>query len=95
MVIAVLGGILPAQAHWADLSVAEIVVGETRAEITLVFPTGLVSEADDNSDGQLSEAEVRAHAQRLQTIIGEKISLADGDRRGTLSVEPAENAPSP
>ncbi len=96
VVAAVLGGAtVPAQAHWADLSVAEIVVGETRTEMTLVFPTGLVSEVDDNRDGQLSDVEVRAHAQRLRVIMREKIHLIDGDRRGALSVEPVENAPSP
>lgn len=96
VVSAVLGsGVLPAQAHWADLSVAEIVVGETRTEISLAFPTGLVSEVDDNRDGQVSEAEVRAHTHRLEAIIGEQIFLTDGDRRGALSVEPVENAPLP
>lgn len=92
--VAVLGGTSPAGAHWADLSVAEIVVGETRTEMTLVFPTGLVSQADDNGDGQVSDVEVGAHKQELERLLGDKIRLTDGDREGTLSVEPVESPPS-
>ena len=31
----------PASAHWADLAVAEVAVGERQTQITLTFPTGL------------------------------------------------------
>ncbi|MEP0874136.1 ABC transporter permease, partial [Trichocoleus desertorum AS-A10] len=47
----------PSQSHWADLTVAEIRVAETQAQITLTFPTGLLASADDNQDNQLSPSE--------------------------------------
>jgi len=81
---------VPAQAHWADLAVAEIVVGETKAEITLAFPTGLVAWADDNRNGQLSAAEVRAYQPRLEAFLAERIRLTDGGRPGVLAVRAAD-----
>ncbi len=84
----------PAQAHWADLAVAEIAVGETQAEITLAFPTGLVAEADDDRNGQLSATEIRAHQSQLEAFLAERIRLVDGERPGTLTIravdEPAQ-----
>ncbi len=56
-------------AHWADLSVAEVVVGETKTQITLTFPTGLAAFADDNRDNQLSLAEVSRHKLELQNFL--------------------------
>lgn len=69
-------------AHWADLSVAEVVVGETKTQITLTFPTGLTAFADDNKDNQLSIAEVRSHKTELQSFFGDRLRLTDekGDR---------------
>ena len=69
-------------AHWADLSVAEVVVGETKTQITLTFPTGLTAFADDNKDNQLSIAEVRSHKTELQGFFGDRLRLTDekGDR---------------
>lgn len=81
----------PGEAHWADLAVAEIAVGETKAQITLVFPTGLVATADDDRDGRLSADEVRAHRGELQALLGERIRLTDGGRAGTLAVEAVDN----
>ena len=52
--IALLAFATPGEAHWADLAVAEIAVGETKVQITLVVPTGLVADADDDRDGRLS-----------------------------------------
>jgi hypothetical protein len=85
-----LAAAVPAQAHWADLAVAEIVVGETKAEITLAFPTGLVAWADDNRNGQLSAAEVRAYQPRLEAFLAERIRLTDGGRPGALAVRAAD-----
>lgn len=69
-------------AHWADLSVAEVVVGETKTQITLTFPTGLTAFADDNKDNQLSIAEVRSHQAQLQSFFGDRLRLTNdkGDR---------------
>lgn len=80
----------PSQAHWADLAVANVDVGKTTTHITLTFPTGLVATADDNRDGTLSPAEVRAHPE-LATFLGDRIRLADGKGdRGTLTVEASD-----
>jgi ABC-type nickel/cobalt efflux system permease component RcnA len=77
----------PSQAHWADLAVANVDVGKTTTHITLTFPTGLVATADDNRDGTLSSAEVRAHQAELETFLGDRIHLTDGKGdRGILTV---------
>lgn len=79
-------------AHWADLSVAEIVVGETKTQITLTFPTGLAAFADDNRDNQLSLAEVSRHKLELQNFFSDRLRLTNdkGDRAAmTLSLQAA------
>lgn len=98
-ILSLLGAVLltfasstPSHAHWADLAVAEIVVEETTARITLTFPTGLVATADTNRDGQLSPDEIRTHRAALEAILGERIRLTAGGQRGALTVEPAEAA---
>ncbi len=78
----------PGQAHWADLAVAEIDVGDSSARVALAFPTGLVAQFDDNHDGELSADEIRAHQAALETLLSEKIRLADGGHAGMLTVEP-------
>ncbi len=77
----------PSQAHWADLAVANVEVGDITTHITLTFPTGLIASADDNRDGTLSPAEVRTHQTELTTFLSDRIRLTDskGDR-GTLTV---------
>lgn len=86
----------PSQAHWADLSVADIVVGETTAQITLTFPTGLIASADDNRDGQLSATEVRKHQAELQTFLSDRIRLTDvTGTSGILTVKPSATAALP
>ncbi|MBW4663479.1 MAG: sulfite exporter TauE/SafE family protein [Chroococcus sp. CMT-3BRIN-NPC107] len=69
-------------AHWADLSVAQIVVGETQTQITLTFPTGLIAFADDNKDNQLSVTEVGSHKAQLQSFFSDRLLLTNdkGDR---------------
>jgi len=79
----------PAEAHWADQSVAEITVDPAQVRIVLTFPTSLAVFADDNRDGQLSAQEVRGHRAELETLLGQRIRVADGDERAALAVEPA------
>lgn len=79
---------VPAEAHWADQSVAEITVVPTQVQIALTFPTRLATFADDNRDDQLSAQEVRGHRAELEVFLGQRIRLADGDERGALTVEP-------
>lgn len=85
------GSTIPSYAHWADLAVAEIVVGKTDTQITLTFPTGLIASADDNRDGELSLGEFRLHQAELQSFLNEKIHLTNGDKEsGVLTVEPSQ-----
>lgn len=86
----------PSQAHWADLSVAEIVVSEKQTQITLTFPTGLVAFADDNRDNQLSVAEVRTHEAALENFFQSHIRLTDGENNNaTVSVKLSQTATLP
>ncbi len=86
----------PSHAHWADLAVAKIVVGETETQITLTIPTGLVASADENRDGQLTPTEVRTHQAELQSFLGDRIRLTDGNNhKGTLTVKPSETSAPP
>ncbi|PSB03435.1 HupE/UreJ family protein [Merismopedia glauca] len=81
----------PSQAHWADLSVAEIVVKDTQTQMTLTFPTGLVATADDNKDGQLSSSEVQKHQAELQGFLSDRIQLTDDNRQTpTLTIKPTD-----
>ena len=83
-------------AHWADLAVAEVMVGDTQTQITLTIPTGLVALADDNRDSQLSTAEVRTHQAELEAFLGDRIRLIDGkNHNGALTVTPLDTAVPP
>jgi nickel/cobalt transporter (NicO) family protein len=81
----------PSSAHWADLSVAEIMVSDAQTQMTLTFPTGLVATADDNKDGQLSASEVRQHQTELERFLSDRIRLTDDNRQvATLAIEPTD-----
>jgi ABC-type nickel/cobalt efflux system permease component RcnA len=83
----------PVQAHWADLAVAEVMVGETQTAMTLTFPTGLVGSADDDRDGRLSSGEIDKHQTQLQVTLGDRIRLTDGNHQnGILSVRASDTA---
>ncbi|MCL1466668.1 nickel/cobalt transporter [Argonema galeatum] len=93
--IALIAFASPSLAHWADLAVAEIVVGKTETQITLTFPTGLVSSADDNRDNQLSPDEVRRHQVDLKSFFSDRIRLIDGENHnGILTVKESLTPPS-
>jgi nickel/cobalt transporter (NicO) family protein len=86
----------PSQAHWADMAAAEIVVGKTEVQMTLTYPTGLTSFADDDQDGHLSAAEVNAHAVQLQTFLGQQIRLTNSENQpGLLTVKPLQQGALP
>jgi hydrogenase/urease accessory protein HupE len=86
----------PSLSHWSDLAVAEIVVGQSDAHITLTFPTGLVGFADDDRDGKLSANEVRTHQAQLQNFLSKQIRLVSRDNQaGALtSVQFSDALPS-
>lgn len=92
-----LGLAAPGQAHWADLSVAEVRVAESAVEMTLTYPTGLTAFADGDRNGQLSAQEIHDHTSALQAFLSSQIQMFDGDRRpGTLTLQPLDtNAPVP
>ncbi len=79
----------PSLAHWADLSVAEVMVGEKDTAITLTFPTGLVAFSDDNRDGQLSRAETTAHKTELEQFLGDRILLSsEQGKKAAMAIAP-------
>ncbi|MBD1889433.1 sulfite exporter TauE/SafE family protein [Coleofasciculus sp. FACHB-SPT9] len=86
----------PSYSHWADLSVAEIMVGETETQMTLTFPTGLMAFADDNQDSQVSPDEVRTHQTQLQTFLSDRIRLSDNQKqKATLTINASETSALP
>ena len=81
----------PSYSHWADLSVAEIVVRETDTQITLTFPTDLVAFADDDKNNQLSPDEISTHQTELQNFLGDRIRITDSNgQSGTLNIQSSE-----
>ena len=101
-VLALLGALLlagvlsgPAQAHWADLAVAEVVVGDRIFRITLTFHTGLVVESEDDRSGQLSPQEILAHRAALTAALHDRVRLTNNGRVGSLTIAPAEGTTPP
>ncbi|MEG3842641.1 sulfite exporter TauE/SafE family protein [Microcoleus sp. herbarium14] len=85
--------IRPVYSHWADLSVAEIVVNDLQTEVTLTFPTGLTNFADDNQDSQLQAAEVRSHKTQLENFFNQQIRITNRSNiQGSVAVKPLEIA---
>jgi nickel/cobalt transporter (NicO) family protein len=81
----------PSLAHWADLSVAEVMVGEKETAITLTFPTDLVAFGDDDRDGQLSREETATHKRELEQFLGDRIFLSNEQgKKGTMAIAPVE-----
>lgn len=86
----------PSQAHWADMSAAEIVVNPTTVEIHLTYPTGLTPFADRDQNGQLDPSEITRHQAELQTFLGQAIQLTNSNNQpGALTVAPQSSLPSP
>ncbi len=79
---------VPSYAHWADLAVADINVGQKKVTLILTFPTGLMGFADTNRDGQISPNEITEHYPELIKFISEKIRLEDNRSQGILQVAP-------
>jgi ABC-type nickel/cobalt efflux system permease component RcnA len=90
--------ILPAvsQAHWADLAAAEMIVGKADVQMTLTFPTGLMTFADDNRDGQLNPTEIQTHQPELHQFVQQQIQLTDTEnRRAALTIQPLQGNQKP
>jgi hypothetical protein len=79
---------LPSQAHWADLTVADMQIKEQNLEINLTLPTGLLGQFDDDKNQQLSEVEITKHQEDLQKFLSEKIRpKAAGEKPEKLVVK--------
>jgi HupE / UreJ protein len=78
-----------AQAHWADLAAAEISTGEREVRMTLTYPTGLTTFADDNKNGRLEGSEVKTHRTALARELGSKIVVTNDSKAGMLEVSAA------
>jgi HupE / UreJ protein len=74
------------QAHWADLAAAEISTIEREVRMTLTYPTGLTTFADDNKNGRLEAKEVEQHNRALQTEFASKIQINNDAQPGRLEV---------
>jgi HupE / UreJ protein len=75
-----------AQAHWADLAAAEIGVGEREVHMTLTYPTGLTTFADDNKNGRLELNEIEKHQTELHDKFASQIRIINDEKRGKLKV---------
>ncbi|MBX2863799.1 MAG: HupE/UreJ family protein [Leptolyngbyaceae cyanobacterium MAG.088] len=89
------GAIAPAFAHWDDLTVADILITDTDAQITLTVPTVLLRFADDDGNQTLSQKEIDIHRPQLEQTLSNAIVLKNQkDSFGTLTLTP-EIAQSP
>ncbi|HEY9620318.1 MAG TPA: sulfite exporter TauE/SafE family protein [Crinalium sp.] len=71
----------PSQAHWADLSAAEIIIDKTTVQMTLTYPTGLTPFADGDRNQQLSPSEIREHSAELKNFFNQQIQFTDSENR--------------
>lgn len=82
--------IAPATAHWADLAVADIIVADREAQITLTVPTALLTFADDNGDNALSPSEIENHHTELKQHLSRNIVLTNqADELGSFTLASA------
>jgi nickel/cobalt transporter (NicO) family protein len=78
----------PSQAHWSDMSAAEITVKEASVEMILTFPTGIAIFADDDRNQQLSTDEITVHNSVLKDFFDRQIHLTADNTNGKLTVHP-------
>lgn len=75
----------PAQAHWADLAVAEFQIQPQQAKVVITVPTGLLAIADTNRDQKLSSSEVQTQQAQLRQFLGDRVILKTLGQPLTLS----------
>jgi nickel/cobalt transporter (NicO) family protein len=79
----------PSQAHWSDMSAAEVTVKDASVEMMVTFPTGLVRFADGDRSQQLSVDEINIHNADLKQFFDQQIHLTNTENiNGQLSVSP-------
>ena len=87
--------IATASAHWADLAVADVILADTDAQITLSIPTTLLDFADDNGDKVLSQQEIDQHYRQLKQHLSSTIVLTNETGvPGTFTLDPAVSSQS-
>ncbi|MEL6138467.1 MAG: HupE/UreJ family protein [Cyanobacteria bacterium J06628_6] len=69
-----------AAAHWADLSVADVVIGETSAQMTLTVPTAVVRFADQDGNDEISPNEFSINRAELTALFQESVVLFDPEQ---------------
>ena len=82
-----LSGVAPAYAHWADQSVAEVVIGDSSVRVTVTLPTSLLAIADIDGNGRLTDGELTARRRALAGFFEEHLALADEAGPGTVTVK--------
>jgi nickel/cobalt transporter (NicO) family protein len=86
----------PSQAHWSDMSAAEVTVKDASVDMMLTFPTGLVRFADGDRNQQLSADEINIHNTDLRRFFDQQIHLTNTENiNGQLSVSPLDNGTLP
>lgn len=65
------------QAHWADLSTAEIDVRASSVDATVTLPTQWVAFADHNQDQQLSLAEIQNSRDALEKFLSDRLPFTN------------------
>lgn len=70
------------------MTIGELRIGTQDAELVLVIPTGWVAFADDDHNGMLSDAEIRAHAAELTGRMDLPVRLTANGVPARLSVTP-------
>jgi len=98
--------VAPAEAHWSDQAIADIVITDRETRMTLTFPTGLAAFADDDRNGVISPDELRAHRPEVERFFRERITMTgllpdsrtstvpdESSLPATLEVAPATGLP--
>jgi hypothetical protein len=84
--IALVLGFGTAQAHWSDLSAAEVQLEADKAKLTLTFPTRLLESYDSDKNGILSAQELNANKAAITDFFAQQIVVTNGEKPAALEV---------
>ena len=84
---------IASQAHWADLSTAEIDIRASSVDATVTLPTQWVTFADQNQDQQLSLAEIQNSRDALETFLGDRLPFTNRQQPADVIVLSTPEAP--
>ncbi|MEM6597705.1 MAG: sulfite exporter TauE/SafE family protein [Cyanobacteria bacterium P01_C01_bin.69] len=84
---------MPSAAHWEDMSTAKIEIQAASAQIDFTYPSQLTAFADNDGDGQISDAEITGNSEALKDFFQDRIRLEDDRRQlATLTVQPRNDS---